>query len=72
MSRATSNLRHALEGALRGALAGEVGFDAYTRSLFSTDASMYASARRSCLAAQGRASRGRRWVTHWCWTFPVT
>ena len=42
MSRATSHLRHALEGALRGALAGEVGFDAYTRSLFSTDASMYA------------------------------
>ncbi|MGD8318946.1 MAG: FAD-linked oxidase C-terminal domain-containing protein [Gemmatimonadota bacterium] len=32
----------ALEAALREKLAGEVGFDTYTRHLFSTDASMYA------------------------------
>ncbi|HSG09760.1 MAG TPA: FAD-linked oxidase C-terminal domain-containing protein [Longimicrobiales bacterium] len=31
-----------LEQALRGALAGEVAFDDYTRRMFSTDASMYA------------------------------
>jgi FAD/FMN-containing dehydrogenase/Fe-S oxidoreductase len=32
----------ALAAALEGALAGEVGFDRYTRAMFSTDASMYA------------------------------
>jgi FAD/FMN-containing dehydrogenase/Fe-S oxidoreductase len=42
MTPTTSSLRRALETDLRDALAGEVGFDPYTRHLFSTDASMYA------------------------------
>ncbi|MEJ2205358.1 MAG: FAD-linked oxidase C-terminal domain-containing protein, partial [Gemmatimonadota bacterium] len=42
MTRATPSLRRALDAALRAAVAGDVGFDAYTRHLFSTDASMYA------------------------------
>ena len=34
--------KHDLESALGAALAGEIRFDAYTRHLYSTDASMYA------------------------------
>lgn len=42
MSDATASKMSALEQALRGEIAGGVAFDAYTRHLFSTDASMYA------------------------------